>query len=182
MYLLPNSMKTYLILFVSLRSITGIFSQYPYIYDAYLFPSNPANTDSVFLISKVGLNTQGYLLESTVDISGNTINVQNCYRESPLFATIYAFDTTFIGIHTNGNYNVIFTAYSSSASNPSCDYKDSNQVFLDLTVEIHEITVLTNRKLIKQIDLSGRESNDVPNSILIRFYNDGVIERVLMTE
>ena len=175
-------MKMYRLLIFFILSYTSVFFQYPYIYDAHFFPSNPANTDSVFLISKVGLNTQGYLLESTVDISGNTINVQNCYRESPLFATIYVFDTTFIGIHNNGDYNVIFTAYSSSASNPGCDYYDTSQVVLNLTVEIDEMTLESNRKLIKQTDLSGRESNNVSNTILIRFYNDGTIEKVFMIE
>ncbi len=175
-------MKIFILLLFSILPHTKVFSQYPYIYDVNLFPSNPANTDSVFLISKVGLNTQGYLLESTVNISGDTINVQHCYRESQLFATVYVFDTTYIGIHNNGNYIVVFTAYSSSASNPSCDYNDTNQVVLDSTVEMDELIQKNGRKLIKQTDLSGRESNDVPNSILVRFYNDGTIEKVFIFE
>jgi hypothetical protein len=169
-------MKIGLIILLSLLTYTRAFSQYPGIINAQLFPTNPADTDSVFLISKVALNTQGYLLESVVEIDGDTINIQNCYRESPLFAPIY------IGIHNDGNYVVIFTAYSSSALNPNCDYTDTNQVVLGLTVEIDEIILNKDRELVKQIDQSGRESKDVPNTILIRFYNDGTTEKVFIVE
>jgi hypothetical protein len=77
---------------------------------------------------------------------------------------------------------VIFTAYSSSALNPNCDYTDTNQVVLGLTVEIDEIILNKDRELVKQIDQSGRESKDVPNTILIRFYNDGTTEKVFIVE
>ncbi len=175
-------MKIGLIILLSLLSCTSAFSQYPDIVDIQLSPSNPADTDSVFLISKVGLVTQGYQLASVVEIDGDTINVQNCYSESPFMATVYVFDTTYIGIHNNGNYVVVFTAYSSSALNPNCDYADTNQVVLDLTVAIDELVMSKNRELVKQIDLSGRESKDVPNTILIRFYNDGTTEKVFIGE
>jgi hypothetical protein len=175
-------MKIGLIILLSLLSVTRAFCQYPDIINAELYPTNPADTDSVFLISKVALSTQGYLLESLVEINGDTINVQNCYRESPMFAPIYVFDTTYIGIHNDGNYFVVFTAYSSSALNPNCDYTDTNQVILGLTVEIDEIIISNDRELIKQIDLSGRESKDVPNTILVRFYNDGTTEKVFIVE
>ncbi len=175
-------MKIGLIILLSLLTYTRAFSQYPGIINAQLFPTNPADTDSVFLISKVALNTQGYLLESVVEIDGDTIKIQNCYRESPLFAPIYLFDTTYIGIHNDGNYVVIFTAYSSSALNPNCDYTDTNQVVLGLTVEIDEIILNKDRELVKQIDQSGRESKDVPNTILIRFYNNGTTEKVFIVE
>jgi hypothetical protein len=175
-------MKIGLIILLSLLPVTRAFCQYPYIINAELHPTNPADTDSVFLISKVALNTHGYRLESQVEINGDTINVQNCYRESPLFAPIYVFDTTYIGIHSDGNYVVVFTAYSSSALIPNCDYTDTNQVILGLTVEIDEIILSNDRELIRQLDLSGRESKDVPNTILVRFYNDGTTEKVFIVE
>jgi hypothetical protein len=51
-----------------------------------------------------------------------------------------------------------------------------------LTVEIDEIILNKDRELVKQIDQSGRESKDVPNTILIRFYNDGTTEKVFIVE
>ena len=75
-----------------------------------------------------------------------------------------------------------FTAYSSGALNPNCDYQDSNHLVLGLTVELDEIIVSKKREIVKQIDLSGRESKDVPNTILIRFYNDGGTEKVVIVE
>jgi len=42
--------------------------------------------------------------------------------------------------------------------------------------------VSKKREIVKQIDLSGRESKDVPNTILIRFYNDGGTEKVVIVE
>jgi hypothetical protein len=99
-----------------------------------------------------------------------------------MFAPIYVFDTTYIGIHNDGNYFVVFTAYSSSALSPNCDFTDTNQVILGLTVKIDEIIISKDRELIKQLDLSGRESKDVPNTILVRFYNDGTTEKVFIVE
>jgi hypothetical protein len=177
-----KEMKSRLCLILSLLSITKAYSQYPSIMHAELYPTNPTNIDSIFLVTTVGLNTQGYLLASLVEMNNDTIYVRSCYRESPLYAPIYVFDTTFIGIHNDGSYVVAFTAYSSGALNPNCDYQDSNHLVLGLTVELDEIIVSKKREIVKQIDLSGRESKDVPNTILIRFYNDGGTEKVVIVE
>ena len=175
-------MKIILIIIFSLLTSIKVFSQSPYIHNVQLIPSNPASPDSIFIISKVELNTQGYLLESNVNINGDIISVENCYRESFLFTSIYIIDTTYIGMHNEGNYMVLFTAYLSSASSPICDYTDTNQVILGLTVDLGEIDFGNKRKLIRQIDLTGRESKDLPNTILFRKYSDGTTDKVFIVE
>ena len=63
-----------------------------------------------------------------------------------------------------------------------CFSKCFGQIKIDGGFSDWENLVRKSIELVKQIDLSGRESKDVPNTILVRFYNDGTNEKVFIVE
>lgn len=90
---------------------------------------------------------------------------------------------------TIGNFSS--DAQTPTTANPTCSwevgtygsyyYVDDVRVERVLTSGLDELDA-TKRKLVKIYDLIGRETEFIPNTILIYLYDDGSIERVMKSE
>lgn len=80
-------------------------------------------------------------------------------------------------VPSTGCYNFQLIVY---CSQKSMNYKTiiANATWYMDNVGIEELSSLIQRKLIKVIDLMGRETNLQPNMTLIKCYSDGTTERV----
>ena len=121
-----KNLKTNLRLFVAFLSIL-LFTNYPLmvasvdnqehirINSLKIFPDNPQENDSVFLIVKATLTSSGCGIEEydvNIDADG-MIGVKAKYWQGNALAICYTSDTLFIGKFREGNYALVFNQMAS---------------------------------------------------------------------
>jgi hypothetical protein len=126
---------------------------------------------------------------NTVDTAYMTINSLINSGLDSILCTWYVIDTTgtyqthmvyYPMIDSTGCYNFQLVLY---CYNKSMNYKTMiiNQSEYIGFAGINELS-MNQRKLIKVIDLMGRPTELTPNRLLIKCYNDGTTEKVIITE
>ncbi len=82
----------------------------------------------------------------------------------------------------NGQYYFQSGTYYDTLTNVSgCDSVITLNLNLSFT-ELESLQLPSNKKLLKMIDLNGKETPFMKNTVLLFIYEDGTIERVFVTE
>jgi hypothetical protein len=148
-------------------------------------PANPNNTDTVYIYAELLFTSSGCPLDfKSFNILGNNIlaSTQHCigiaaaicnttdtFKLNPLLAGTYLFDLTL----------------SSGGGGPPCTAgivpDDSDLISFSVvnSVGIEEHTI--NKELLKVTDLLGRETGKSKNQPLFYIYEDGSIEKKIIT-
>ena len=148
-------------------------------------PANPNNTDTVYIYAELLFTSSGCPLDfKSFNIVGNNIlaSTQHCigiaaaicnttdtFKLNPLLAGTYLFDLTL----------------SSGGGGPPCTAgivpDDSDLISFSVvnSVGIEEHTI--NKELLKVTDLLGRETGKSKNQPLFYIYEDGSIEKKIIT-
>ncbi|GAB5416066.1 MAG: hypothetical protein Crog4KO_13490 [Crocinitomicaceae bacterium] len=106
-------------------------------------------------------------------LGGNYYWIEGIGSTFGFFPFFYSFEQglSFDCFHEDPDSNFLQPIFSYAHGNAGCKF-----------VGIQESEINTPKKIVRITDLSGRESENKPNTILIYFYSDGTIEKVFRTE
>lgn len=101
---------------------------------------------------------------------------QNSTRDTIDFDFEVTFNSNNFSNNTVVNGNLILSDLNSTCINPV------TIILHNGTVNLTEISIERNKKLIKTIDFRGREISPIPNIPFIEIYDDGSVEKKLIIE
>ena len=151
-------------------------------------PNPIYDTTEAFINLQVYCNENIWITNYSVTQNGNdfTIDAFYCYGWAQIVLTTN--DSIPLGVLPAGNYTYTANIYSSYSPQTNClsyvgsDIGSGTFTVLPLSAtDIKEIEA-NIPELIKIIDLTGREVEPVPNTLLIYVYSDGTTEKVYRTK
>ncbi|MBL7932138.1 MAG: T9SS type A sorting domain-containing protein [Bacteroidia bacterium] len=139
-------MKKLLLSFCLIILVQTTWSQVPS--TPTIIPAQPTSNDVIKVVTKVNTPNQAIVVDPCVaTISGGTIRIKSCYCQGMLPATQTFIDTLTIGQLSPGNYNILHTAFSSTAQQ-HCTKGDSSDALIQITIpqttQIYEAHIENN--------------------------------------
>jgi len=151
-------------------------------------PANPTNTDTISVYAELAFNYSSCPLDMKgLSISGNTFVASTQHCVGVLAAICNTVDTFKLSPLATGAY-VFNLSLSSGVGGPPCspgivpddgDVIAINVVNSSVGMEEHLITV---KKLVRIVDLFGREANENIFTPVFYIYNDGTVEKKMIVE
>lgn len=149
-------------------------------------PTNPTNTDTISVYAELAFTSSNCPLDmKTFSISGNTIVASTHHCVGVLAAICNTIDTFKLAPLATGNY-LFNLSLSSGIGGPPCSPgivpDDNDTITFDVIGSSAgmEEQLLTSKKLLRVVDLFGKEINAKPFTPCLYIYDDGSVERKMV--
>ena len=122
------------------------------------------------------LNSSSITSQIIIDSTGYYINSEGMSTYDPINKKMYVISNSeIVSIDvTNGSTNVV---YSGSVGCKFVEYE------FNISTSNNNLIIQSNkRKIIKIVDILGRETKDTKNELLFYIYNDGTVEKRIVIE
>jgi len=98
-------------------------------------PENPSANDCIYIYTEAITNNLAFLRSFQLEEEDNNVTIESCYKEGPLNAIGYYYDTIALGYKNEGVYHLNYLL-SVIRQGDSCD--EAEQISTKLTFEVKE--------------------------------------------